>query len=113
MRWPLIALLALGAAAQAQTVECPKRHAGAALQSGAIRVGPAEDRAELAGGDETKKKGGYEIRYRFPGHEPKWLMCAYGKDGEVQRFEPMGEHTTACTIRVREGGKVSVRMECR
>ena len=112
MRWLPIALLALGAAAQAQTVECPKQHAGAALQSGAIRVGPAEDRTELAGGDETETKGGYEIRYRFPGHEPKWLMCAYGKDGGIQRFEKMAERTTACTIKVRETRSVSVRMDC-
>lgn len=109
----LILLLALGPAAHAQQVECPQRQDGVALTSGAIRVGPAGARLELAGGDLRKLRGGYEIRYHFPGNEPKWLMCAYGKDGAAQHFEPMGERATECTLQVREGGKVVVRMSCR
>jgi hypothetical protein len=113
MKRLLFALLTVGAAAQAQEIECPKQHAGAALTSGAIRVGPAEDRIELAGGDLRKMRGGYEIRYRFPGNEPKWLMCAYGKDGTAQRFEPMSVRATECTLRVHERGQVTVKMACR
>jgi hypothetical protein len=86
----------------------------AALMAGAIRVGPAGDRVELAGGDIRESKGGYEIVYHFPGRETKWLMCAYGKGGEIQRFERMSERATECKLQVRESKRdVSAKMTCK
>lgn len=96
----------------------PHKHHAApapALMSGAIRVGPPGDRIELAGGTVDKVKDGYDIVYRFPGNETKWLMCAYGKDGALQSFERMHERTTECRLQVRDEMKpgAKVRMACK
>lgn len=116
MRVALVLIL-ISAGVGAEEVRCPQTIDGPksmALMAGAIRVGPAEDRVELAGGELTKTGSGYEIVYRFPGHEEKWLMCAYGKGGDVQRFQPVNERATECTLRVRESKRVvSARMNCR
>lgn len=111
------ALLLCSAVAGAQELTCPETAGGpktAALMAGAVRVGPAADRVELAGGEMKKTGSGYEIAYRFPGHEEKWLMCAYGKDGDIQRFQAANARATACNLRVRESKRgVAVRMSCR
>lgn len=115
MKLALVLLLA-SAAANAQEARCPQLIESpqkAMLMAGAIRVGPAEDRVELAGGDTKEFKGGYDVIYRFLGHEIKWLMCAYGRDGEIQRFQRMDERATKCKLQVRESKReVSARMSC-
>jgi len=112
-----LALLLICTTAWAQELRCPQTVDGpktAALVAGAVRVGPAEDRVELAGGDMRQTRNGYEIVYHFPGHEEKWLMCAYGNDGEIQRFLPMSGAATECKLRVRESKRaVSARMTCK
>jgi hypothetical protein len=111
MRALLLACL-VAPAAVAQTVECPQSHQSQRLTSAAIRAG-AEHQAELAGGDETKTRGGYEILYRFPGHEAKWLACYYGSKGDVEQYKRMDERTTECRLQVRESrAAVTAKMTC-
>ena len=112
-----LALVLVCTSAGAREPSCPRILDGPgtpALMAGAIRLGPAEDRVELAGGDLAKTRNGYEIVYQFPGHEPKWLMCAYGKDGKIQRFQALSERATKCTLRVRESAPaVTVQVTCK
>jgi hypothetical protein len=103
----LLLLCLITQAAVAQVAECPREHQSLRLTSAAIREG-ADHQIELAGGDETKIRGGYDILYRFPGREAKWLACYYGGRGEAERYERMNERTKECRLQVRESKSVVV-----
>lgn len=116
MRGALVFLL-VSPAADAQVAECPATYpakASARLVAGAIRAGPANDRAELAGGEQRDIRGGYDLRYNFPKNEPKWLACMYGKRGALEWFKAMDQSTTDCVLHVR-GRRLRTRiwLECR
>lgn len=111
MKALLLALLVAPAAAQ--VIECPKSHQSLPLASAAIREG-ADHQVELAGGDETKTRDGYDILYRFPGREVKWLACYYGRNGEAERYERMSERAKECRLQVRESkASVTAKMTCK
>jgi hypothetical protein len=113
MRLAFALIMACGSAT-AEEASCPQAAGGAPLMAAAIRVGPASDRVELAGGDARDTAGGYEIAYRFPGHEIKWLACFYGKDGTVEKFQRLSERSTECRLKVVESRRrVAAGMTCK
>lgn len=112
MRALLLALV-LAPAAHAQVIECPRSHQALPLTAAAIREG-ADHEIELAGGDETKARGGYDILYRFPGREVKWLACFYGSKGKGERYERMDERAKECRLQVRESkAATTAKMTCK
>jgi hypothetical protein len=112
MRALLLNLL-VAPAAVAQVAECPRSHQSLSLTAAAIREGD-DHQIELAGGDKTRTRGGYEILYWFPGRETKWLACYYGRNGEAERYERMGERTKECRLQVRESKtEVTAKMTCK
>lgn len=111
MKALLLACLVAPAAA-AQVAECPQSHQSQRLTSAAIREG-AEHQIELAGGDETKTRGGFDVLYRFPGREVKWLACYYGSTGAVDRYERMDEGAKECRLQVRKSrAVVTAKLTC-
>jgi hypothetical protein len=132
MRALLFACLIVSTA-HAQTVECPKfypsqdtslaevpyQHKGKGIVSKAKLSGASMYIGELGGpgelrGDDRQVKGGWDVNYGF-GREPKWLVCSYGRNGDVMWWEPIDSKATHCTLKIREGGRdpMDVTLTCK
>jgi hypothetical protein len=65
-------------------------------------------------GDYRKTKTGWEISYKFEPKEVKWLVCYYGKSGEVRRFETMDSTTKDCLVTaINKKDQVSIAATCK
>jgi hypothetical protein len=117
----------------AQTVECPKfypsedtslaevpyQHKGKGivakgkLTGAGMYIGEPGGQGELRG-DDRQVKGGWDINYGF-GTEPKWLVCSYGRNGDVTWWEQIDSKATRCTLKIREGGRdpVDAKLTCK
>lgn len=132
MRALLFACL-LAPAVHAQVIECPKfypwqdtplaevpyQHKGKGIVAKAKLSGAAMYTGEMGGqgelqGDGRKVKDGWDVDYGF-GPEPKWLVCTYGKSGDVTWWEQIDSKVTRCSLKVREGGRdpMNVKLACK
>ena len=118
-------------AVHAQVIECPKvypgqdtplaevpyRHTGkgvvtrAQLSGASMYVGDWNGRGELVG-DSSKVRGGRDTRYGFEPGDVKWLVCTYGRGGEVQWWEQIAPGVTNCTLQLRGRSPMSAWLQC-
>lgn len=132
MRALLFACL-IAPVAHAQTIECPKfypwqdtpltevpyQHKGkgvvakAALSGAGMYTGELGGRGELQG-DGKKVKGGWDTEFGF-GTEPRWLVCRYGKSGDIAWWEQIDSKATRCTLRQRDASRdpMDVKLTCK
>lgn len=131
MRGLLLACL-VAPSVQAQVIECPKfypwqdtqlaevphQHKGqgfvakAKLSGAGMYIGEVNGQGELMG-DGKKVKGGWDTEYAF-GPGPKWLVCSYGRSGDIRWWEQIDSKATRCTLKLREGGRdpMEVKLTC-
>ncbi|HWJ95455.1 MAG TPA: STY0301 family protein [Telluria sp.] len=86
--------------------EVPHGHSGggqvrkAALNGAGVYTGAFIGQEETIG-IPSKIKDGYQRRYAFAPNEQKWLVCGYGKNGEVQWWERLDPKATSCVLQVK------------
>jgi hypothetical protein len=127
-------LLASAAALAAEAPQCP-----AELGASSIKVQPApgwtgvvstrlllsgagvvigrpdvEPRAELRGGPRQLSKYVTETTYAGLGAQEKWLICSYGRGGELEQAHPLPIVVDRCVVRVTRSryGDAAVSVAC-
>ncbi|WP_371865161.1 STY0301 family protein [Duganella aquatilis] len=128
-------LLLVGATAlTAQVPQCP-----ADLSAGSIKVQPSpgwtgvpstrlllsgagvvigrpdvEPRAELRGGARQLSKRVTETTYSGLSEQEKWLICTYGRGGELEQARPLPPEADQCVVRVTRSqyNDVTVAVAC-
>ena len=81
------------------------RVSGKVLLSGASYVeGPITEQAyaEIIGGEDIKTKDGYESHYNLNGQvKEKWILCVYGRDGNIELFHRVPADVKHCVIKTK------------
>lgn len=72
------------------------------LSSAGVVIGQpdVEPRAELRGDSRQLSKQVTETTYRGLGDQEKWLICSYGRGGELEQAHPLVRAADQCVVRV-------------
>jgi hypothetical protein len=116
---------------QARPIECPKfypwedsrltevpyQHNGTGIVSKSRLTGAGVFEGELNGrgervGMRRDVKGGYDVEFGFMPGEQKWVVCSYGKAGEINWWERLDPKATRCVLQVRGTGQLSASVDC-
>lgn len=84
---------------------------GASLVVGRPDIIP---RAELRGDPRQIGKRSTETTYPSLASREKWLVCSYGRGGEIEQAQRLPDYADRCVIRVAENqyGDTSVKTSC-